>query len=110
MATPTPITEGQDPFQEIENRYMSAMSRLQVLKEVMGVDEVPNELAPAAYVLQDTVDDVVQLYDDLTSWHFDHEHTPKAKEVQSHEQRQGQHRSNASKLGRTVVKNDGLGR
>lgn len=62
---------------------MSVMSRLQVLKEALGVDAVPNELAPAAYVLRDTVDDMVTLYEDLIDWHDDHEHTAKAKEVQS---------------------------
>jgi hypothetical protein len=62
---------------------MSAMSRLQVLKDALGVDDVSNELAPAAYVLQETVDDVVQLYEDLLNWHSDHEHTPKAEEVES---------------------------
>jgi hypothetical protein len=59
------------------------MSRLQVLRDAMGVDEVPKELAPAAYVLQDTIDDVVRLYEDLLNWHDDYEHAPKAKEVQS---------------------------
>jgi hypothetical protein len=73
----------RDPFAELETRYMSAMSRLQVLQDPLGVTEVPNELAPAAYVLSDTVDDVVQLYEDLQNWHMAYEHTPKAKEAQS---------------------------
>jgi hypothetical protein len=53
MATPAPITEWRTPFDENERRYMSVMSRLQVLKDALGIDKLPNELAPAAYVLQE---------------------------------------------------------
>jgi hypothetical protein len=44
-------------------------------------ETLPNELAPAAYVLNDTTRDAEQLWDDAESWYMRHEHTP--KEVQS---------------------------
>ena len=70
-------------FDELHVRFMSLLSRLQVLSEVLDCDKVPNELAPAAYVLNDTAKDAEQLWDDAEGWYMAHEHTPKAKEVQS---------------------------
>jgi len=60
------------------------MSRLQCVVENFGdFTGMQNELHPAAFVLGETTEDVVQFYEDLQNWHSDHEHTPKAKEVQS---------------------------
>jgi hypothetical protein len=71
-----------DEFAALHNRFMSLLSRLQVVCEVLGnCETVPNELAPAAYVLNDTTRDAEQLWEDAESWYMRHEHTP--KEVQS---------------------------
>ena len=72
-----------DSFDALELRFMSVMSRLQVLSGILGdCANVPNELAPAAYVLHETTDELVQLTEDLESWHGGHDHTPKAQAVQ----------------------------
>jgi hypothetical protein len=44
---------------------------------------VPNKLAAAAFVFRETTEEMVQLQEDIEDWHSAHEHTPKAKEVQS---------------------------
>jgi hypothetical protein len=73
-----------ESFDALHNRFMSLLSRLQVVCEVLdNCENVPNELAPAAYVLNDTTRDAEQLWGDAEGWYMDHEHTPKAKEVRS---------------------------
>ena len=73
----------REGFDALHARFMSLLSRLQVLSEVLDCDKVPNELAAAAYVLNDTAKDAEQLWGDAEGWYMAHEHTPKAKEVQS---------------------------
>ena len=43
----------------------------------------PIELGAAAFVFRETTDEMVELQEDIEGWHLAHEHTPKAKEVQS---------------------------
>ena len=83
MALTKTIPAAETVIEGFDARFMSLLSRLQVLSEVLGCDKVPNELAPAAYVLRDTAKDAEQLWDDAESWYMDYDHTPKAKEVQS---------------------------
>jgi hypothetical protein len=83
--TATPVAESvRDSFDALQKRFMSLLSRLQVVCEVLGnCDNVPNELAPAAYVLNDTTRDAEQLWEGAECWYMHHEHTPNTKEVQS---------------------------
>ena len=48
-----------------------------VVSEALDCDKVPNELAPAAYVLGETAKDAEQLWDDAESWYMDYDHTPR---------------------------------
>jgi hypothetical protein len=73
-----------DSFDALQRRFMSLTSRLEALKDTLGNSEnVPNELGAAAFVFRETTDELVELQGDIESWHMDHEHTPKAQEVQS---------------------------
>jgi hypothetical protein len=90
MATdnPTATRTGKsnpDAFDALDDRFMSLMSRFQVIKDTLGdFNNLPNELHPAAFVFNETVEDMVRFYGELQGWHSGHEHTPKApKEVQS---------------------------
>lgn len=82
MAKGNRKTNGKQSFDALELRFMSVMSRLQVLRDVLHTDNVPNELASAAFVLYETTDEVVRLTEDLESWYSGHDHIPKAKAVQ----------------------------
>jgi hypothetical protein len=44
---------------------MSLLSRLEVLREVLSTEDVPNEFAPAALVLYETTTEFHQLYNDF---------------------------------------------
>jgi hypothetical protein len=83
-ATPTPESE-PETFGAVDARFMSLRCRLEVLKGVLGdCENVPNELAAAAFAFSETVEELVRWHGDLQDWHMAHEHTPKApKEVQS---------------------------
>ena len=85
MASKTIRTaESDDGFDALDERLLSVLSRLQCVVEIFGDWEgIQSELHPAAFVLRETTDDVERLYGDLQGWHMHHEHTPKAKEVQS---------------------------
>jgi hypothetical protein len=73
-----------ESFDALQLRFMSILCRFQVVNETLGnCENLPNELAPAGYVLNETTKELAQLYDDFEVWHPQHEHTPKAKEVQS---------------------------
>ena len=74
-----------DSFDALDHRLLSVMSRLQCVVENFGdFTGMQNELHPAAFVLAETTENVVQLYRDLQAWHVDHERTPKPPtEVQS---------------------------
>jgi hypothetical protein len=68
-----------DEFAALHNRFMSLLSRLQVVREVLvgNCETLPNEIAPAIYVLNDTTRDAEQLWDDAERWYMRHEHIPK---------------------------------
>jgi hypothetical protein len=73
-----------DDFAALHSRFMSLLSRLQVVCEVVGnCENVPNGLASAGYVLNETTRDAERLWDDAEVWYLTHEHTPKAAKVQS---------------------------
>ena len=73
-----------ESFDALHLRFMSLMSRFQVVSEVLGdLQDLPQELTPAGVVLNDTTKELVQLYDDLETWYRYHKRTPKANEVQS---------------------------
>jgi hypothetical protein len=73
-----------DGFDALHNRFLSLLSRFEVLSEILGnCNNVPNELAAAARVFNDTTEDAVQLWDDAEVWYMAHEHTPKAEAMQS---------------------------
>jgi hypothetical protein len=83
-ATPATSTGERDPFDAVELRFASLRYRLEVLKAVLGCENVPNELAAAAYVFNETVTELGRWHAELDDWHRAHEHTQKApKEVQS---------------------------
>ena len=73
-----------ETFGALDARFMSLRSRLEVLKDVLGdCENVPNELAAAAFTFSETVEELVRWHGDLQDWHMAHEHTPRApKEVQ----------------------------
>ena len=60
---------------------MSLLSRLEVLREVLSTEDVPNEFAPAALVLYQTTTELHQLYNDFELCSDLRSHTE--KEVQS---------------------------
>jgi hypothetical protein len=73
-----------DEFASLHSRFMSLLSRLQVVVSVLDNGDVPNELAPAAYVLTDTARDAEQLWEDAESSELrDIEHGRNSKEVQA---------------------------
>lgn len=58
-------------FDALHLRFMSLLSRLQVVTEILGnCENLSGELAPAGYVLNETTKEVEQLYDDLDVWHI----------------------------------------
>ena len=88
MATDNPTFTGKtnpDGFDALDDRFMSLMSRFQVIGGTLGdFNKLPNDLHPAAFVFNEAVEDMVRFYGELQHWHGDHEHTPKApKAVQS---------------------------
>lgn len=61
----TVTTYAPDSFDALQLRFMSLMSRFQVVSEVLNCEDLPNELAPAGYVLKETTKELEQLYDDF---------------------------------------------
>jgi hypothetical protein len=72
-----------ESFDALHLRFMSLMSRFQVVSEILGnCENLPQELGSAGYVLNKTTTELAQLYDDLEVWHMNHKRTSKApKEV-----------------------------
>jgi hypothetical protein len=72
-----------DSFDALQLRFMSVLCRFQVVNETLGnCENLPNELAPAGYVLNETTKELAQLYDDFQSCSDLRGRTP--KEVLSH--------------------------
>jgi hypothetical protein len=66
-----------DSFDAIRDRFMSLMSRFQVIKDTLGdFNKLPNELHPAAFVFNETVEEMVRFYGELHRWHMAHEQAP----------------------------------
>jgi hypothetical protein len=76
----------RDPnsFSSMLERIISAMYRVQVVADSFGdLSDMPERYCPGAYVVAEVPRELERLYDDLEAWHNNHEHTPKAKGVQS---------------------------
>ena len=97
-----PAESVRDSFDVLHTRLMSSLSRLQVVCEAWQLRDVPkNRARRLRFKRHDQGRGTAS--EDAERWYIHHEHTPNAKRC-NHEQRHGQHRSHASKLGRTVTK------
>ena len=53
-------------FDALHLRFMTLLCRFQVVSEILGnCENLPNELAPAGYVLNETTKELEQLYNDF---------------------------------------------
>ena len=69
-------------FDALHLRFMSLLSRFEVVSEILGnCENLPQELAPAGYVLNETTEELHQLYNDFELCSDLRSHTE--KEVQS---------------------------
>lgn len=59
-------TYDPDSFDALHLRFMSLLSRFQVVSEILGnCENLSEELAPAGYVLNETTKELSQLYNDF---------------------------------------------
>jgi hypothetical protein len=71
-----------DSYDALQLRFMSILCRFQVVNEILGdCENLPIELGPAGYVLNETTRELAQLYNDFECCSDLRRHTP--QEVES---------------------------
>ncbi|MGI8426514.1 MAG: hypothetical protein ACR2M4_07950 [Actinomycetota bacterium] len=81
-----PVDREFGSFRSLHEKIISIMYRVQLIADNLNAGDlsgIDRRNIPAAYAIAEIPRELENLYDDFEEWHDNHEHTPKAKEVQS---------------------------